>query len=420
MGRIDIPLESITSGVEIVDWYTLKTDEELHPGEDVSGQIKIKLLYHSEDRTISRDDFEIIKKIGEGSFAKVFLVKKKDSGTLYAMKSIKKKMLIRENELHHTRTELQILRNNDSPFLINLRYSFQTDARVYFVFRYVAGGELFYHLNKQRKFSADFVRFYAAEVIMGLGYLHKMGVIYRDLKPENCLLEETGHVLLADFGLAKNLASVSGKTNTMCGTPEYLAPEVVLGKKYGKDIDWWALGNFMFELFTSRPPFTDDDEDELNAKIVKGQPKFPTYIPDDAKDLIVKLLALDPKKRLGHGRADDSAVKAHPFFKSIDWDKLAKLEVTPPLIPKATHSNVAFVDPTFLKQPAKESISSAPEDLTESQNDVFKDFNYIGEESGKMDTARKTPVKPKKGSKLKVVRNKADTKKNSHKKGSAT
>lgn len=199
---------------------------------------------------VGPDDFEILAVVGKGSFGKVFQVRKKDTGNIFAMKVIRKDNVVKRNAVEHTMAENKILKHINHPFLVNLKYAFQTKLHLYMVIDYLNGGELFYHLTRDDYFSEERTRFYAAEVVLALGYLHDNNIVYRDLKPENLLLDMQGHICLVDFGLCKTGLGFDTKTHTFCGSPEYIAPEVLRGEGYNKEVDWWALGTLIYEMLT--------------------------------------------------------------------------------------------------------------------------------------------------------------------------
>lgn len=294
------------------------------------------------------DDFDLLKVIGKGSFGKVMLVRKKDTGKVYAMKVLNKRTIIERNEVEHTKSEKSILMKLSHPFLVGLHYSFQTPDKLYFIMDYVNGGELFFHLQKDRKFTEDRVRFYAAEIASGLEYLHTAGVIYRDLKPENLLLTNDGHIIMTDFGLSKEgLHSSDDRTATFCGTPEYLAPEILEGARYGKAVDWWSFGTLVFEMLTGLPPFYCEDVQQMYSKIMTAELQIPDSVSPDAADLIRKLLERDPERRL----QDPEQIKIHPFFASIDFNRLVNKAITPPFIPDVKdETDTSNIDPTFTEE----------------------------------------------------------------------
>jgi serine/threonine protein kinase len=220
------------------------------------------------------------------------------------------------------------------PFIVGLNYAFQTSDKFYFVLDYCAGGELFFHLGKVQRFPEPRARFYAAEITLAIEYVHNLDVIYRDLKPENVLLDENGHIRLTDFGLSKEgIQDDFSGANSFCGTPEYLAPEILNRSGHGRAVDWWSLGALLYEMLTGLPPFYCRDRDRLFEKIRKGDLSFPKYLSVQAKDLLTKLLERDPTKRLGTGPDDAREIKNHAFFAEIQWDALALGQVPVPWRP---------------------------------------------------------------------------------------
>jgi len=273
------------------------------------------------------------------------------------MKILNKNMIVQRQELEHAKAEKSVLQKLVHPFLVNLNYSFQTLDKLYFVMDYVNGGELFFHLQKDKRFSEERARFYLAEIACGLEYLHVHGVLYRDLKPENLLLTGDGHICMTDFGLAKEgLLCDNDRTSTFCGTPEYLAPEVLDGKDYGKEVDWWSFGTLMYEMLTGLPPFYCDDVQKMYQKIMTAQLNIPTFFSPEAKSLVEQLLDRSPTTRL----SDPSQVKAHPWFKSIDFEKLCNKEIPPPFIPKVKdEESTEYVASEFLNDTTQLSVTSS-------------------------------------------------------------
>ncbi|KAF1326024.1 Agc protein kinase, partial [Globisporangium splendens] len=283
---------------------------------------------------VQLEDFTMIKVIGKGSFGKVLLVRKNDNDAIFAMKVLRKENIIKRNQVEHTRTERHVLGYVRHPFIVGLNYAFQTSDKLYFVLDYCAGGELFFHLGKVQRFPEPRARFYAAEITLAIEYVHNLDVIYRDLKPENVLLDENGHIRLTDFGLSKEgIQDDFSGANSFCGTPEYLAPEILNRSGHGRAVDWWSLGALLYEMLTGLPPFYCRDRDRLFEKIRKGDLTFPKYLSVQAKDLLSKLLERDPTKRLGTGPDDAGEIKNHPFFAEIQWDALALGQVPVPWRP---------------------------------------------------------------------------------------
>eukprot|EP01101_Sappina_pedata_P001269 TRINITY_DN1136_c0_g1_i1.p1 TRINITY_DN1136_c0_g1~~TRINITY_DN1136_c0_g1_i1.p1 ORF type:complete len:450 (-),score=186.59 TRINITY_DN1136_c0_g1_i1:134-1483(-) len=294
------------------------------------------------------EDFEMLLLIGKGSFGKVVQVRKKDTCKIYAMKILNKDMILERQELEHAKAEKSVLQKLVHPFLVNLNYSFQTPDKLYLVMDFVNGGELFFHLQKDKRFSEERARFYLAEILCGLEYLHANGVIYRDLKPENLLLTSDGHICMTDFGLAKEgLVCDDARTQTFCGTPEYLAPEVLNGEDYGKAVDWWSYGTLMYEMLSGLPPFYCEDVQKMYQKIINAPLEFSSIFTPASRSLLQGLLERSPEKRL----ADPKMIRAHLWYESIDWEKLESKEILPPFIPPVKDElSVNLIDQSFLKE----------------------------------------------------------------------
>jgi len=295
------------------------------------------------------DDFELLKVVGKGTFGKVMQVRKKDTGEIYAMKVLSKDTVVAKRQERNTKTERKVLEMVDHPFIVALRYAFQSADKLYMVTDYFEGGELFFHLNKGGKFTLEAARFFCAELILAIECLHNAGVIYRDLKPENILLDHDGHVRLTDFGLAKE-TTINGDdlTHTFCGTPHYLAPEVINRQGYGKEVDWWSLGTLLFEMITGLPPFYHTNVKKMYENICFQELRFPKSITGSCKEILTQFLERDPALRLGTGAEGSTNIKNHAFFEAIDWDLLLTLELDPPYKPtvsdgKMDTQNVAKV-----------------------------------------------------------------------------
>ncbi|KAF5294018.1 hypothetical protein FQA39_LY13572 [Lamprigera yunnana] len=287
-------------------------------------------------RKVTLENFEFLKVLGKGTFGKVILCREKATRRLFAIKILKKEVIIQKDEVAHTLTENRVLRSTNHPFLTSLKYSFQTNDRLCFVMEYVNGGELFFHLSRERVFSEDRTRFYGAEIISALAYLHSQGIIYRDLKLENLLLDKDGHIKIADFGLCKEDITYGRTTKTFCGTPEYLAPEVLEDNDYGRAVDWWGIGVVMYEMMCGRLPFYNRDHDVLFTLIIMEEVKFPRTLSAEARDLLAGLLIKDPAQRLGGGPDDAKEIMVHPFFTCINWRDLEQKKIPPPFKPQVT------------------------------------------------------------------------------------
>ncbi|XP_011499207.1 PREDICTED: RAC serine/threonine-protein kinase [Ceratosolen solmsi marchali] len=310
-------------------------------------------------KKVTLENFEFLKVLGKGTFGKVILCREKATGHLYAIKILRKEVIIRKDEVAHTLTENRVLRTTSHPFLISLKYSFQTADRLCFVMEYVNGGELFFHLSRSRVFSEDRTRFYGAEIISALGYLHSQGIIYRDLKLENLLLDKDGHIKIADFGLCKEDITYGRTTKTFCGTPEYLAPEVLEDNDYGRAVDWWGVGVVMYEMMCGRLPFYNKDHEKLFTLILLEAVRFPKNISNEAKDMLGGLLIKDPSRRLGGGPNDAKDIMDHAFFSSIDWSDLVQKKISPPFKPQVTSdTDTRYFDSEF----TGESVELTPPD----------------------------------------------------------
>jgi serum/glucocorticoid-regulated kinase 2 len=305
--------------------------------------------------TVDLESFELLKVLGRGAFGKVMMVRKKDTGVVFAMKVLKKNMVFARKQVDHTLAERKVLEAFQHPFLVGLRYAFQTPAKLYLVMDFYDGGELFFHLRKVKRFTEDQARLFVAEIALGLGHLHTLDFVYRDLKPENILLDVNGHICLTDFGLAKELnPSSETETYSFVGTPEYLAPEMVQGTGHNKAVDWWCLGILLYELTVGITPFYSGNVDEMYHKIVHAKLRFPPRLSEECRDLISKLLIRDPKDRLGSGDGDVEELKSHKFFEKIDWDVLMRKEIESTFKP-----NSAALDnfsPQFIEEEVVDSV----------------------------------------------------------------
>ncbi|XP_019126152.1 serine/threonine-protein kinase Sgk2b isoform X2 [Larimichthys crocea] len=303
-------------------------------------------------------DFDYLKVIGKGSFGKVLLARHRQYGGYYAVKVLQKQMIVKRKEQRHVMVERSVLlKGLQHPFLVGLHFSFQTPNTLYFVLDYVNGGELFYHLQREGSFPEPRAAFYAAEMAMALGYLHSLDIVYRDLKPENILLDSEGHVMLTDFGLCKEGVALGGIMHTFCGTPEYLAPEVLQGQSYSPAVDWWGLGTVLFEMIYGLPPFYNRSKAEMFENILHAPLQLGSGASQAARSLLEGLLERDVTKRLG-GSYDLVELQEHPFFASINWDDLLARKVRPPFIPKVTGPcDVSYIDPEFTQQPVPTSVN---------------------------------------------------------------
>ncbi|TMS23617.1 RAC-gamma serine/threonine-protein kinase [Larimichthys crocea] len=317
--------------------------------ENVNEEEMDTSISHYKRKTMN--DFDYLKLLGKGTFGKVILVREKASGTYYAMKILKKEVIIAKDEVAHTLTESRVLKNTRHPFLTSLKYSFQTKDRLCFVMEYVNGGELFFHLSRERVFSEDRTRFYGAEIVSALDYLHSAKIVYRDLKLENLMLDKDGHIKITDFGLCKEGITDTATMKTFCGTPEYLAPEVLEDNDYGRAVDWWGLGVVTYEMMCGRLPFYNQDHEKLFELILMEEIKFPRTLSADAKSLLSGLLIKDPNKRLGGGPDDAKEIMRHSFFGTVDWQDVYDKKLVPPFQPQvSSETDTRYFDEEFTAQ----------------------------------------------------------------------
>ena len=368
------------SANEIVAQYKHREESALSEGRMVSGRQRGWSTAHT---PVTLKDFDLCKVIGRGSFGKVYLVRKKsgrDRGTFFALKELKKKAVIERNQVEHTKAERMIMEKISHPFLMKLHYAFQDDVKLFFVMDFLTGGELFFHLKNEHKLDEDRTRFYAGEIILGIGHLHKNNIIYRDLKPENILLDSHGHVRLTDFGLSKGGMGLGSTTETFCGTPEYLAPEIVKSIPHTKDVDWWSLGILIYEMMAGVPPFYSENV-HLMYKLIETAPlRFQdgTSWSREVRSLITKLLCRESTRRLGAGPTDDEQIKSHEWFKTMAWDKLLRRELPAPFKPNVSGtSDTMYVHGDFLQEPVlpHQAVMQVSRGLKNTTNH-FENFSY--------------------------------------------
>jgi len=299
---------------------------------------------------ISKDDFNLLRVIGQGSYGKVFLVQHKKSGETFAMKVLKKDELKKRNQVEHTMTERRILEKVKHPFIVSLQYSFQTKHKLYFVMDYCPGGELFFYLQNIGRFKEKTACFYASNILLGIEELHKHDIIYRDLKPENVLIGYDGYAKITDFGLSKENIQGNADAHSFWGTPEYLAPEILKKTGHGKAADWWSFGAIIYEMLVGVPPFYTKNRQKLYQNIKSGELKLEDWLSDNAKDLLSKLLIKDPNDRLGSGSSDAQEIRNHAWFANISWEDIYNKTQKPPYTPQLDDiTDVKHFDTGFTK-----------------------------------------------------------------------
>uniref|UniRef100_A0A3Q4MLM9 protein kinase C n=1 Tax=Neolamprologus brichardi TaxID=32507 RepID=A0A3Q4MLM9_NEOBR len=333
---------------------------------------------NGESQRRSLKDFNFIKVLGKGSFGKVMLAELKGTEDVYAVKVLKKDVILQDDDVDCTMTEKRILAlARRHPYLTQLYCCFQTRDRLFFVMEYVNGGDLMFQIQRSRKFDEPRSRFYAAEVTSALMFLHRNGVIYRDLKLDNILLDAEGHCKLADFGMCKEGIINGVTTTTFCGTPDYIAPEILQELEYGASVDWWALGVLMYEMMAGQPPFEADNEDDLFESILHDDVLYPVWLSKEAVSILRAFMTKNPAKRLGCvvTQGGEEAIKTHAFFREIDWVLLEQRKVKPPFKPRITKRDVNNFDQDFTKEdpvltPTDEAI------IRQINQEEFKDFSY--------------------------------------------
>ncbi|CAL4124996.1 unnamed protein product [Meganyctiphanes norvegica] len=391
MGSLSFDISEILKK-PVKGWYKLLSEKEGKfynvPVPDEGMEVTIRKEKVGKESSIKENridaEFNFLKVLGRGSFATVLLAEKKTSkNDLFAIKILKKEIVLQDDTIHCIMTERNILAlQNKPPFFVDFHSCSQSADRLYFVMEYVAGGDLLHHLTQKGKFNEDVARFFSAEIALGLFYLHSKGVIFRDLKLDNVLLDSEGHIKLADFGLCKEGISGDNVTHTFCGTPEYTAPEVILYLPYGKSVDWWAFGVVLYQLMEGHTPFHGNDDVQLNKAILTYNVLLynKDYFSAGAKDAILNFLVKMPEGRLGVGPNGVNDVKDHPFFDPIKWDDLEMRAIKSPYKPKiknprkAENFDSTFTDAKVDFTPVDHSI------LEQVDTDAFHNFSYINKD----------------------------------------
>ncbi|XP_075073348.1 ribosomal protein S6 kinase beta-2 isoform X2 [Mixophyes fleayi] len=306
--------------------------------------------------TLSPQCFHILRVLGHGSYGKA-------------------RLICHAKDTEHATAERSVLESVRHPFIVDLVYAFQTHGKLYLILECLSGGELFLHLEREGIFMEDTACFYLAEITLALGHLHSLGIIYRDLKPENVMLSAHGHIKLTDFGMCKESIHGDSVTHTFCGTVEYMAPEVLSRKGHNRAVDWWSLGILLYDMLTGSPPFTGNNRKKIIDKILKGKPSFPPYLTPDACDLLKKLLKKNPTQRLGSGEADVADIQKHQFFRQIHWEELLQCKIEPPYKPNLlSEDDASHFGAHFTRQTP---IDSPDTGISESANQAFLGFTYI-------------------------------------------
>lgn len=331
-------------------------------------------------KKVTIDDFNLVKLVGKGSFGKVFLVTTKTGNDFYAMKALKKDVVLQDDDVECTMLERDVCKlGNKNPYLTKLFCTFQNEEFLFFLMEFLNGGDLMFHIVEFKKFSEDRARFYAAEILCGLKFLHNEGIIYRDLKLDNVLLDSKGHCKISDFGMCKKIPK-DGKTHTFCGTPDYIAPEILQGHYYNFSVDYWSFGVLLYEMLTGYSPFHGEDEEELFNAIQHNDVPYPSNISESSISCVKMLLERDPIKRLGMKSSPYGRIRKHPFFSKIDWNKIKNKQLEPPFVPTIKSAlDVSNFDADFInEQPRLSQIDGKL--LKTIDGEIFKGFSFVNNE----------------------------------------
>ncbi|KAK3826983.1 MAG: hypothetical protein JOS17DRAFT_750148 [Linnemannia elongata] len=325
------------------------------------------------------NDFHFLAVLGKGNFGKVMLAEDKKEGGVYAIKALKKESIVKSDEIESARSEkriYQVANRERHPFLTTLHSCFQTDTRLYFVMEYVQGGDLMMHIQKDKRFGEHRAKFYGCEVLLALQYFHENDIVYRDLKLDNILLSLDGHIKIGDYGLCKENMPYGATTHTICGTPEFMAPEILEEQPYDRAVDWWAYGVLMYEMLLGRAPFSGEEEDDIYDSILEDEPLYPQGFGRHEQALLQSLLVKVPTNRLGSGPTDAEEIKAHAYFRNVNFDDIYHKRIRPPFLPKVkSKTDVSNFDTEF----TSEAPGETPTDyrLDNVEQDLFKGFSYV-------------------------------------------
>uniref|UniRef100_A0A8C1T6X4 protein kinase C n=1 Tax=Cyprinus carpio TaxID=7962 RepID=A0A8C1T6X4_CYPCA len=392
--KVDIRRDVMDTGTPVRDSLYNSSSFLINPSPSPCNSSPLSAACHRNDNRplspslkqkktpLSLQDFRLIAVLGRGHFGKVLLAEYKKSGNMYAIKALKKGDIVARDEVESLMCEKRIFETVNSaqhPFLVNLFACFQTPEHVCFVMEYTAGGDLMMHIHAD-VFTEPRAVFYAACVVLGLQFLHDNKIVYRDLKLDNLLLDTEGYVKIADFGLCKEGMGFGDRTSTFCGTPEFLAPEVLTDTSYTRAVDWWGLGVLIYEMLVGESPFPGDDEEEVFDSIVNDEVRYPRFLSSEAIGIMRRLLRRNPERRLGSSEKDAEDVKKQPFFRNMDWEALLLRKLPPPFLPTiGGKEDISNFDEEFTTEVPALTPPREPRVLSRKDQDSFRDFDYVSD-----------------------------------------
>lgn len=369
------------------DYHNSQTQQVIAPNsqageETVTSKDRSSHKSKKRRRKVGLDDFQFLAVLGKGNFGKVMLAESRHTNKLCAIKVLKKDFIVENDEAESVKSEKRVFLTANKemhPFLLNLHCCFQTENRIYFVMEYISGGDLMWHIQKSR-FSAKRAKFYACEVLLALKYFHDNGIVYRDLKLDNILLTAQGHIKIADYGLCKENMYFKSTTGTFCGTPEFMAPEIISGKQYERSVDWWALGVLLFQMLLCQSPFKGDDEDEIFNAIEHDDVKYPISMPRQTVLVLQALLTKDADQRLGSSERDALEVMEHPYFQDVNFDDVFNCRIQPPYLPElSSEHDYSNFDKEFTSETPR--LTPVETVLTSEMQEQFRGFSHISEDA---------------------------------------
>uniref|UniRef100_A0A8C7CPE9 protein kinase C n=1 Tax=Oncorhynchus kisutch TaxID=8019 RepID=A0A8C7CPE9_ONCKI len=379
-GEISVEKLSLDSDSPVRHDYRRDSDNNT-PAPPLTYEL-LNAVQTSGHKPLCLQDFRLIAVLGRGHFGKVLLSEYKKTGSIYAIKALKKGDIVARDEVESLMCEKRIFETvnvSHHPFLVNLFACFQTPEHVCFVMEYTAGGDLMMHIHAD-VFTEPRAVFYSACVVLGLQFLHDHKIVYRDLKLDNLLLDTDGYVKIADFGLCKEGMGYGDRTSTFCGTPEFLAPEVLTDTSYTRAVDWWGLGVLVYEMLVGESPFPGDDEEEVFDSIVNDEVRYPRFLSTEAIAIMRRLLRRNPERRLGSGEKDADEIKKQPFFRGLDWEALLQRKLPPPFVPSIKgREDVSNFDEEFTAEPPTLTPPREPRTLSRKDQDGFCDFDYVSD-----------------------------------------